>query len=191
MAVAKAGGSLKSSPSYSCNWIWASGLQDAAALGTVLERSEQVAIHIQDASPWQAQAMLSGYQGTGEANPWESLLGLIEETWKCRAGSIDLLLTYDPSLPADWPHGELRDVAEDIWLHVQNGGGLSAVRLVTRPNWKRFLRGARIASGKPKVSEHFDALHRAASECSSRTTCFPVGEANGTPRGNHHCRPRR
>jgi very-short-patch-repair endonuclease len=108
------------------------------------------------------QAMLAGHHGKDEATQWESLLGLVDEAWKCRTSSIDLLLTHDPSLPSDWPHEELGKVTEEIWLHVKGGGQLSFAKLVTRPMWKRFLRGARIASGEPKRSEHFDALHRAA-----------------------------
>jgi very-short-patch-repair endonuclease len=142
--------------------LWAPGALDVLALEAILQQSERTSIKIRNASLWQTQAMLAGLHGTDQASTWKSLLSLIDEAWSLKASSIDLILTHEPSLPSDWPAEELQTTAEEIWLHVTNGGGLSVARLVTRPTWKRFLREARVTSGGPKRSEHFDALRRSA-----------------------------
>jgi very-short-patch-repair endonuclease/DNA polymerase III delta prime subunit len=149
--------------------LWASSSQDIASLQVLITRADKVITQIRSAQPWQTAAMLARHDGPDEAKPWESTLRLIEEAWDFKTSSLELLLTHDPKLPDDWHYEELQNVAEEIWFHTQNGGGLSFVTLMTRSSWKRFLSQARVVSGEPKRAEHFEALYRASQLNSLRS----------------------
>ncbi|HKW98041.1 MAG TPA: AAA domain-containing protein [Bryobacteraceae bacterium] len=144
--------------------LWArpaldSDLADLEVLSFKLARAAQ---HVRNAQPWQLSAMLAGYHGGEQQTPWENLLALIDEAWDCSSKSQESFVCYEPALPGEFPVEESCATSEAISTHLDRGGSLSFLTLVTRSSWKKFIRTSRVATGEPKLPEHFQALRNMA-----------------------------
>ena len=150
-----------------CNYredLWA-----RPAAGSDLGHLEQLsyqllrtAQQVQSAQPWQLSAMLAGYHGGEQRRPWENLLALIDEAWDCNSTSQESFVSHEPALPAELPIDESSATSEAISMHLDRGGSLSFLTLATRSTWKKFIRTSRVATGEPRLPEHFQALRNRA-----------------------------
>jgi very-short-patch-repair endonuclease/DNA polymerase III delta prime subunit len=140
------------------------------AIGTDLAQLEQLsyqllraAEQVKSAQPWQLSAMLAGYHGGEQRKPWGNLLALIDEAWDCYSKSQESFVRHEPELPEELPMEESRATSEQISMHLDRGGSLSFLTLATRSTWKKFIRTSRVATGEPKLPEHFQALRNMAT----------------------------
>jgi len=135
---------------------------DLAHLEQLSHRLVRAAQQVKGAQPWQLSAMLAGYHGRGHRKPWEDLLALIDEVWDCYSTSQESFMCHEPVLPAEVPIEESLVASEEISTHLDRGGSLSFLTLATRSTWKTFIRTSRVATGEPKLVEHFQALRNMA-----------------------------
>jgi len=135
-------------------------------LGHLQQLSYQLlraAQQVKTAQPWQLSVMLAGYHGGEQRKPWENLLALIDEAWDCYSRSQESFVCHEPALPDELPIDESRATSEEISMHLDRGGSLSFLTLATRSTWKKFIRTSRVATGEPRLPEHFQALRNMAT----------------------------
>jgi very-short-patch-repair endonuclease len=120
-------------------------------LASVLEQ-------LRSADRWQLSPMLAGYYGAQHRKSWDGLLNLIEATWYAASDSQDALIRHQPKLPTHVPVEFSSLVVKEIVSHLERGGKLSFLVLLTRPEWRNLIRSSRVAAGQPSLLEHFHAL---------------------------------
>jgi very-short-patch-repair endonuclease len=135
-----------------------SASEDVKSLDELSERTGIVVDQITSASSWQLAPMLAGYRGTQQRQPWESLLDLIDNACQTLWSAQDALIQHQPQLPDDLTLEASLRTAKEILAHLENGGSLSALALITRPTWRSFIRGSHVATGEARRPEHFQAL---------------------------------
>lgn len=110
---------------------------------------------------WRPYAIVSGIHGGTARDVWERIITKIEEA--CEAGSKhSLVLHHRASLAVAIPVIRQKQLANEICLHLDNGGKLGILQLLTRSEWRTFIKSATVAAGAPEHRDHFDALHRLA-----------------------------
>lgn len=65
------------------------------------------------------------------------------------------------SLGEDTPARQ-KQIASEIRVHLENGGKLGMLQLVTRSEWRTFIKTSSVTAGAPVHQDHFEALHRLA-----------------------------
>jgi hypothetical protein len=110
---------------------------------------------------WRPYAITAGIHGGGEREVWERLIAhidrAVEANSRLRAGAR--------STPATFAGNACRAAARDchtIGEHIDAGGKLGFLQLATRPEWRLFIKTARVTAGQPSHREHFAALARLA-----------------------------
>ncbi|WP_338864761.1 AAA domain-containing protein [Myxococcus stipitatus] len=107
---------------------------------------------------WKLSAIAAGMEGEAETDSWKAL---IEQVRRVRAEALsahELLLQHAPENTAEMAFEEQQQVLADIQQHLENGGKLGTLTLLTHPSWKRVIRGSRVEAGEPRERIHFQAL---------------------------------
>lgn len=107
---------------------------------------------------WKLAVVAAGMGGGVDSGPWNALVELIERVRTEALGARELLLQHAPAPAADMPPDTQLRVLGEIQRHLEGGGKLSAFTLLTRPSWKRVIRGSRVEAGEPWQLAHFQAL---------------------------------
>jgi very-short-patch-repair endonuclease len=139
-------------------WTKPANDEELSRLEQLSQQLLRTAQHIKSAQPWQLSAMLAGYHGEEQRKPWENLLALIDEAWDCYSKSQEPFLYHEPTLPKELTIEESQAISEEISRHLDRGRSLSFLTLTTHSEWKKFIHASRVATGEPKVLEHFQAL---------------------------------
>jgi len=110
---------------------------------------------------WRPYAITAGIHGGGEREVWERLMAHIERAVEANSRCA-LMLDQRAQLSPAMPVAQQLEIATRIGDHVAAGGKLGFVQLATRPQWRLFIRTARVAAGQPAHRDHFAALARLA-----------------------------
>jgi very-short-patch-repair endonuclease len=126
------------------------------ALALRLER----AVRLLDAEQtWLLAVISAGRRGGTHREPWDRTVALISEIRAQAAAAQELLLRHQPQVSTTPSLEEQLTLVQEIRVHVAAGKGLGRFTLLTRPAWGRLLEAVRVASKRPSLPEHFEALH--------------------------------
>ena len=110
---------------------------------------------------WRPYAISSGIYGGTAREVWERIVSKIEEA--CEAGARhSMVLHHQPQLSTLFSAVRQKQLAAEIVVHLENGGKLGMLQLVTRSEWRSFIKTATVAAGSPNQKDHFEAIHRLA-----------------------------
>jgi very-short-patch-repair endonuclease len=178
---------LASDLRFKVDW-WVSGSHTTSDdLASCLEEIErEFSEHVRRQS-WRPLAIVAGMQGGLQREVWETLCKKI-------AVAHDLLAMYAmqlhhrPKLSVEFTVTRQCEVYSDILTHIESGGRLGFVQLVTRGEWKRVIHTATVSAGRPDRAEHFKALKLLADLTRAREEFEQlwdrlIGRHGGTPFG--------
>jgi very-short-patch-repair endonuclease len=117
---------------------------------------------------WKLEVISAGKNGTPHREAWEQLLAMIDRLQRLAASSQASLLQHGPQLSEQMSFEEQIRITEEIVSHIGRGGNLGFLSLMTRRQWKKFVRTAQVASHAPRTSEHFYSLGKLARLKASR-----------------------
>ncbi len=153
--------------------FWGDSIYDASeeelvAIQTSVRNSVEL---LSAASLWKLDAVASGLPDRRETlTPWTELISRLEQLRVQAQRSLNLLLDYDCSLDPEVPAEQQGAVAAEIRSYLDAGGKLSALRLMTRSTWRKFMNGVRVNGREPSGVREFLALETCASLSQSRQT---------------------
>jgi very-short-patch-repair endonuclease/DNA polymerase III delta prime subunit len=120
---------------------------------------------------WKLDAVAAGLPDRGEAAaPWTELIGRLDKLRKEARRALNVLLDYRCSFDGTLSQEQYRMHAQDVRSFLESGGKLTALRLVTRPAWRKFLSAVTVNDRQPTSAPEFLAIETAASLCEARST---------------------
>ncbi|MFQ5917034.1 MAG: hypothetical protein ACE5I0_04400 [Candidatus Binatia bacterium] len=131
------------------------GLEELENLGTRLRRAFEP---FAESPTWKLAAMTAGLRGGPDRELWDKLLSLIDTGSNETASAQETLIRYAPTLSDKMPLETQECVVQEILRHLEDRGKLGMLTLLARPSWKRFIHHSSVASGQPRIVEHFRAL---------------------------------
>ena len=131
------------------------GLEDLEALGAQM----RCAIESIDGSQmWKLEAIVAGRSGGLSREPWDKLLSMIDTVSHEAASAQETLIRYGPFLSDKMLLEAQERIVQEILRHLNGGGKLGPLTLLTHPSWKRLIHQTRVAPGQPRFVEDFRAL---------------------------------
>ncbi|MCW3098349.1 MAG: Protein of unknown function (DUF559)/UvrD/REP helicase [Chthonomonadaceae bacterium] len=112
---------------------------------------------LQNAESWEWELVNAG-QNPERVRLWESLFALVTEVESEAIRAERAVLEQNPVLHPEMPKAEQEHLLAEITAHLQRGGKINALTLLTKPNWRQFLNGATVKGRKPESPEAFAAL---------------------------------
>ena len=106
---------------------------------------------------WRPFAIVAGIHGGTAKEVWEKLIEQINAAAEAQ-GKHALMLHHQPKLASGMPVAIQKKVLVEICEHIENGGKLGFFNLVTRGEWKQFIKTATVSAGEPNHPDHFAAL---------------------------------
>lgn len=111
---------------------------------------------------WRPYAIVAGIHGGQEREVWERLIASVEGACKANSGHA-LVLHHQPRLSGAMTIHRQYQITVEIQEHLKAGGKLGVFQLMTRSEWRQFIKTAAVTAGEPVHLEHFEALERLAS----------------------------
>lgn len=106
---------------------------------------------------WRPYAIVAGIHGGTEREVWEKLISKINEA--CEAnGKHALVMHHRPRLSCELSIVRQRQITQDICDYLDAGGKLGFLQLVTRTEWRQFIKSVSVSAGQPIHRDHFGAL---------------------------------
>ncbi|MCZ6620436.1 MAG: hypothetical protein O7C72_00805 [Deltaproteobacteria bacterium] len=131
------------------------GLEDLEALGAQM----RCAIESTDGSQmWKLEAIAAGRSGGLSREPWDKLLSMIDTVSHEAVSAQETLIRYGPFLSDKMLLEAQERIVQEILRHLNGGGKLGPLTLLTHPSWKRLIHQTRVAPGQPRFVEDFRAL---------------------------------
>jgi len=140
--------------------------QSAAAGGSADELQGLAANLIQAVEPlsgdekWKLAAMYAGKYGGEYRKPWDALVNFVHEVHREAAHAQESFLKYGPQVPNEPAVEDQECVAGEILAHMEDGGKLGSIALLTHKSWKNFIESTKVNNAHPKRPEHFQALRQ-------------------------------
>jgi len=137
------------------------GLWDATAdeLASIEERIRDSVGLLTDAHPWKLDAVAAGFRASADAiSPWEELTQRLDKLNTRAQSFYSLLLDHRCTLASDITPDRQQTLASEIRAFIERGGKLSFVRMMTKPEWRKFVASTRVNDSKPQSTSHFRAL---------------------------------
>ena len=165
--------------------LWQSG----APLGTTDEFEALIANLRQAVEPlsgndkWKLAAVYAGKYGGAHRQPWEQLVILVRKVHEEAANAQETLVKYGPQFPEEADPEELQRIAAEILGHLEQGGKLGSFALLTHKAWNQFVDSAKVNRARPKVLEHFRALHTLARLLNLRRELYTRWDRQMLPLG--------
>lgn len=128
--------------------------EDLALLANQIEREFTDELRKQS---WRPYAIVSGILGGTQKLVWERLIENIEQAAELQS-QLALHVQHSPTVDSNQAIHVQKRVIEEICDHVENGGKLGFMQLVTRSEWKQFIKASSVTSGEPDHIDHFKAL---------------------------------
>ena len=112
---------------------------------------------LQSAEAWEWELVNAG-QNPERYRLWEALFALVAQA-EAEAIRVErAVLEQNPVLHPDMPREEQERLLAEITAHLQGGGRIHALLLLTKPTWRQFLGGATVRGRKPETLEEYSAL---------------------------------
>ena len=134
---------------------------------------------------WRPYAIIAGIHGGTDRQVWDSMMAMIEGA--CEANAQHALVMHNrPKLSQSITVHRQRQLCTDICNYLETGGKLGFLQLVTKSEWREFLKTTAVAAGTPAHREHFIAIGHLAHLESTRFELEGlwdrmVGQITGTP----------
>jgi very-short-patch-repair endonuclease len=125
---------------------------------------------------WRPYAIVAGLHGGTDQLVWRRLVSAIEDAAGAQAKN-SLLMHHRPRLVADLSCQRQMEIAAEIRAHLEGGGGLGMLTLMTKSEWRHFIKGATVTAGQPAHRDHFEALECLARLEHLRTCLEPAWDA--------------
>ncbi len=113
------------------------------------------------AQSWRPFAIVAGIHGAVEREVWVTLIEKIELAVESNA-KYSLTLQHRANLSADIAVHKQYELLNQICAHLESGGKLGFLQLVTNSEWRHLLKGVKVAAGEPVHLDHFNALRQIA-----------------------------
>ncbi len=107
---------------------------------------------------WKLEAIAAGRRGGPSREPWDKLLALIDTVSNKAASAQESLIRYAPTLSDKIPLETQERIVQEIVNHLEGGGKLGPLTLLTHLSWKRLIHQTRVDPGQPRFVEDFRAL---------------------------------
>jgi very-short-patch-repair endonuclease len=106
---------------------------------------------------WRPFAIVAGIHGGTAKEVWQKLIEQINAAAEAQ-GKYALMLHHKPKLTTGMPIVNQKKVVVEICEYVENGGKLGFFNLVTRGEWKQFIKATTVSAGEPTLPDHFVAI---------------------------------
>lgn len=113
------------------------------------------------AQSWRPFAIVAGLHGAVERQVWATLIEKIESAVESNA-KYSLTLQHRATLASDIAIHKQLELLNQICAHLEGGGKLGFLQLVTKSEWRQLLKSVKVAAGEPTHIEHFNALRQIA-----------------------------
>jgi len=161
---------------------------DIRSSTSITELAHSLSIEFSDdlrSHHWRPHAIVVGIHGGTARKVWEKVISKIEEACEASA-QHSLVLHHNPKLSDAFTVVRQKQLTSEICVHLEGGGKLGMLQLVTKGEWRKFIGSASVTAGNPAHRDHFDALHRLAHLESTRSELESlwdvlVGQVTGTP----------
>jgi len=142
------------------NWKGAKfTMQHLRDLPTLAGKIQQAVAETRELAAWQLAALDAGRSGGADREPWEHLLGKIQETVKCVADARLSKLKHAPDILANDSLGEQLKISEAVCRYLQSNRKLSWFTLIRRPSWRNTVKSWQVRGKAPETAEHFAAIN--------------------------------
>jgi very-short-patch-repair endonuclease len=106
---------------------------------------------------WRPYAIVAGLHGAASVAVWDRLIVLIGAAIEAQTRYM-MKMEHQPRVATGMPLAAQQKVVSEILDHLATGGKLGFMQLLTRGEWKTFIKSAGVASGEPSHKDHFDAI---------------------------------
>lgn len=122
---------------------------------------------------WRPFAIVAGIHGGTAKEVWQKLIEQVNAAAEAQ-GKHALMLHHRPKLATGIPVVMQKRIIVEICEHIENGGKLGFFNLVTRGEWKQFIKTATVSAGEPNHSDHFAALRALVELEDARESVQPL-----------------
>jgi very-short-patch-repair endonuclease/cellulose biosynthesis protein BcsQ len=164
-------------------WDEPPGDQPPEELEALRHQVLQAAEPLRDETRWRLAALTAGREGGAARQVWDDLLAEVEQVHALATQAQPLLLQHVPVVPADCLPDRIEQVLDDLWGYLKAGGKLSAVKLMTRRDWKTVIERTQVKRRPPELPEHFEALRALVRLQSARADLIDRWQRQMTPLG--------
>ena len=144
--------------------LWQSGsVQGSPEELDVLSASLRQAVEpLSGKEKWKLAAVYAGKYGDAHREPWDQLVSFIRVVHREAAKSQESFVKHGPHLSNNMSYEDQVRIASEIVAHLDNGGKLGSVTLLTHRAWSQFIESTKVNKTHPRLAEHFQALGRMA-----------------------------
>ena len=143
--------------------------------------SEEVANGVSGLKGWELTLLADGMHGGGRREVWEDLLRHIGEVEALADEAAPKIAKYGPRLPPSKSLDETSAKLREICDHLEAGGSLSKLVLLTHPSWKKTLNACDVDIGNILESAAVESLHALAKVQLDESGCGAVGGSRRKP----------
>ena len=134
-------------------WNGATGPEDLTEFDGLLPRATRAIEFLRDGFPWQLEAIQAGRDGKGAQLVWDSLVDLIENSWREVQECHALVMTYGPQVDDRRQPRELLPIVDEIIRHIESGKSFGRLTKMTKPHWHQFISTMHIGNGPPALDQ--------------------------------------
>jgi very-short-patch-repair endonuclease len=109
---------------------------------------------------WKLAAVYAGRYGEAHRQPWDQLISFVRLVHREAANAKESFVKYGPEASNSSAIKEQQRIAGEILAHLEDGGKLSSFTLFTHKSWSQFLEQTKVNEARPRLREHFQALHQ-------------------------------
>jgi very-short-patch-repair endonuclease/DNA polymerase III delta prime subunit len=144
--------------------LWQSGpAQGSPEELEVLSASLRQAVEpLSGREKWKLAAVYAGKYGDAHREPWDQLVSFIRLVHREAAKSQESFVKHGPHLSMNMSYEDQERIAGEIVAHLNNGGKLGSVTLLTHRAWSQFIESTKVNKSHPRLADHFQALGRMA-----------------------------
>src|SRR5881296_151041 len=144
--------------------LWLSGaMQGSPEELEVLSASLRQAVEpLSGKEKWKLAAVYAGKYGDAHRVPWDQLVSFVRLVHREAAKSQESFVKHGPHLSDNLSYEDQERIAGEIFAHLDNGGKLGSVTLLTHRAWSQFIEATKVHKIHPRLAEHFLALGRMA-----------------------------
>ncbi len=135
---------------------------DPGELEALAGEAERAAADIRGLTPWELEVLDAGVRGGGFRTAWDELIAQVGETNALAEVLRPLVARVGPQLPPGFTPEECASVFGRLRLHLESGGSIGRLVLLTHRDWARALSDAQVAQGSTKDTAAIEALEALA-----------------------------
>ena len=163
---------------------WRPGRRESAQMDLLAETLRKEFSDDLRRQAWRPYAIVAGIHGGTEKEVWEKLISAIEQAAEANARNA-LMLHHRPQYSPKISLERQIELTGIIGEHLSSGGRLGFFQLATRAEWRQFIKTASVANGRPRHSDHFEAINCRAVLVTRRIKLKPlwdslIGERNNS-----------